>query len=103
VAFGNQTVNTASAAKTVTLTNTGPASMALSSSALTGTNLHQFAETTTCGSSLSAGSSCVISITFAPTVARVMSAFLTVTDNAPGSPHNVSLSGNGVVSQASMH
>jgi hypothetical protein len=96
VAFGNQTVSTTSAAKTVTLTNTGNGAMTISGIALAGTNPRQFAETTNCGSTLTAGASCTISATFAPTWAAALTAILTVTDNAPGSPHKISLTGTGV-------
>ncbi|HXJ91937.1 MAG TPA: choice-of-anchor D domain-containing protein [Terriglobia bacterium] len=96
IAFGNQTINTTSAARTVTLTNSGSATLNISSIAITGTNPHHFTQTNTCGSSLSAGVSCTISVTFVPQATQALSAKVTVTDNAPNSPQSVSLSGTGV-------
>ncbi|MGO9270105.1 MAG: choice-of-anchor D domain-containing protein [Terriglobia bacterium] len=95
VAFGNQTVGTTSSAQTVTLTNTGTAALSITSIGLTGANPTQFAETGNCGTSLNAGANCTISVTFRPTVSSSQSASLTVTDNASGSPHSVSLTGTG--------
>src|SRR5439155_23673015 len=66
LAFGNQTVGTASAAKVVTLSNTGAVALSLSSIAVAGTNSGDFTQTHTCGASLAAGTSCTISVTFKP-------------------------------------
>jgi len=92
----NQPVGTASAAQTVTLTNTsGAASLNITSISLTGTNPDQFAQTNTCGPILAVSSNCLIQVSFVPTVAAAASATLTVIDNAAGSPHTVSLTGTG--------
>jgi len=56
--------------KNVTLKNTGTAILTISSIAITGTNAGNFAQTHTCGSSLAAGASCGISVTFRPTPAE---------------------------------
>ncbi len=93
--FGNQRVATSSAAQTVTLRNTGTRSLSIANVTTTA----QFAFTKTCGTSLSAGSSCQINVTFSPTVAGVASGTLTVTDNSnntAGSTQVVALSGTGV-------
>ncbi len=55
-----------------------------------------FGETDDCSGSLVSGSSCTISVTFTPTVTGTESGTLTVTDDAPGNPQTVSLSGTGV-------
>ena len=94
IAFGKQAMKT-SATRSVILTNTGKATLTISSVTMTGTNPNQFAKTTTCGTSLNAGSSCTVSVTYVPTLAASVSAYLTVTDNASGSPHSVSLTGTG--------
>jgi hypothetical protein len=96
ISFGSQAINTTSAARTVTLTNTGTATMTITSISITGTNASNFTRTTTCGSSLSFGASCTISVTFRPTVRAARAATLSVTDNASGSPHTVALSGTGI-------
>ena len=96
LAFGNQTVNTSSAARTVTLKNIGDASLTISSIALMGANSNQFSLSNPCGTTLTAGNSCVISVTFSPTAVGSASASLSVTDNASDSPESVSITGTGV-------
>ena len=92
--FAPQTLNTASAAKNVTLTNTGNAPLAISGIAIpVGSD---FSQTNTCSSSLAAGSNCSISVVFTPTATGNRSSSFAVTDNASGSPHSVTLSGSGV-------
>jgi hypothetical protein len=89
-------VGTTSAAQSVTLTNTGSATLGISSIGLTGTNTGDFAGTSTCTSSVVAGAGCSISVTFTPTAAGSRSASVSITDNASGSPQTISLSGTGV-------
>src|SRR5438876_470796 len=66
LALGTEIAGTASAAQTIKLTNTGNASLAISSIAVSGANAGDFAETNTCGSSVAAGAACTISVTFTP-------------------------------------
>ena len=96
IAFGNQRINTTSTARTVTLTNTGQAPLTISKVQLGGSNSGQFARTNGCPSSLAAGASCQVTVTFKPTSKGDKSATLAFTTNAPGSPHNVTLTGKGV-------
>jgi hypothetical protein len=98
LAFGNQVLNTTSAAKTVTLTNTGTGALTITSIAASG----DFAETsngaTACPISpatLAAGANCIISVTFTPTALGARAGTVTITDNAGGSPHLVPLTGTG--------
>jgi hypothetical protein len=93
--FASQSVSTTSAAQTVTLSNTGGAALSITSLAITGTNAGDFAQTNTCGSSVAAGASCTISVTFTPTASGSRTASVSITDNVPGSPQTVSLSGTG--------
>ena len=86
---------TSSSPQSVTLSNTGNASLGISSIAITGTNAVDFAQTNTCGSSVGAEDSCTISITFTPTADGIRTASVTITDNASGSPQTVSLTGTG--------
>ncbi|HEV2991129.1 MAG TPA: choice-of-anchor D domain-containing protein, partial [Candidatus Angelobacter sp.] len=90
--FANQVVNTTSAAQTVTLTNSGDAALNISSIAIAS----DFAQTNNCGSSLAAGASCTFNVTFKPLGSGLRSGSLTISDNASGSPHIVSLSGTGL-------
>jgi trimeric autotransporter adhesin len=94
--FGSVTVGVTSAAKTVTLTNVGTTTLAISGIAITGTNAGDFSQTHTCGSSLAAGASCTISVKFKPSARGARSAALGVSDNAAGSPQKVALSGTGL-------
>jgi sugar lactone lactonase YvrE len=89
--FNSEPVGSTSTAQTVTLTNSGTAALAISTISASG----DFAETQTCGSSVAAGSSCTVSVTFTPTAAGNRSGTLTISDNASGSPQTVVLSGTG--------
>jgi len=90
--FGNQQTGTTSAAQTVTLTNTGGATLTISSISVTGV----FGQTNGCGATLAPLGSCNISVTFSPAATGAASGTLSVSDNASGSPHTSSLSGTGV-------
>src|SRR5437667_7712622 len=68
---------------------------------ITGTNAGNFAQTHTCGTSLVAGASCSISVTFKPTALGTRTATLNISDNGGGSPQRVSLSGTGVAGRCS--
>jgi hypothetical protein len=99
LSFGNQLIGTQSAAQDVTLTNSGSAALTIGSIDLTGTNTGDFAQTNNCPlgpSTLGVGASCTISVTFTPNASGGRSAGIAVTDDAPGSPHTVALSGTGV-------
>ncbi|MGA8939800.1 MAG: choice-of-anchor D domain-containing protein [Acidobacteriaceae bacterium] len=100
VAFGNQTTGTTSTATAVTLSNTGNASLTITSITIGGANPSDFAKTTTCGSTLAAGSSCTILVTFTPASAASFAATLSVADNAASSPQSTSLTGTGTVAAA---
>ena len=96
LSFGSVTVGTKSSPKTVTLTNKGTTALSITSVSITGTNPSDFPiQTNTCGSSLAAGGSCTISISFKPVVTGARSASLSVSDNGGGSPQTVALSGTG--------
>jgi hypothetical protein len=95
--FSQENVGTTSGAESVTLSNTGNASLSISGIAIGGANPGDFAQTSTCGTSVAAGANCTISVTFTPTAVGTRTASLAVTDNATGSPHMVGLTGTGVV------
>jgi hypothetical protein len=102
LAFGNVSIGTTSTAQTATLSNSGNAAMSITSLALTGSNASDFAQTNTCGSSVAAGASCTISVTFTPAASGSRTASVSITDNAPGSPQSVSLTGAGSNPQPSL-
>ena len=89
--FASQTPFTTSAAQPVTLTNNGQATLNLSSITTTG----EFGVTHNCGISLGVGLSCMLNVTFQPTHVAARTGSVVITDDAPGSPHSVSLSGYG--------
>jgi len=89
--FATQLVNTTSPPQTVTLTNVGNGSLSITSVVATG----NFAQTNTCGTTVAAGASCTISVTFTPSTVNTRTGSITVTDNAPGSPQVVTLTGTG--------
>jgi YD repeat-containing protein len=86
---------TTSSAQSVTLTNTGSAALSITSITIVGSSAAAFAQMNTCGSSLGAGASCQISVTFAASSVAGFSASLSIADNAGSSPQTVSLIGTG--------
>jgi hypothetical protein len=100
--FSSVAVGSTGAAQILTMTNTGNGTLTISSVAVTGFNMSDFAQTNTCDTSVAAGSNCTISITFSPTAMGTRTASLTATDNASGSPQSVTLTGTGLVPVASI-
>ena len=96
LSFGTQAV-ASSTTKAVTLRNAGATPLLLTGMAIAGTNASAFTLTpaSNCGSSLTAGSSCTISVTFKPVAKGSYSAALNVTDNAQSGTQVVILSGTG--------
>jgi hypothetical protein len=87
--FGNQDVTTSSSAQKITVSNTGAGTINLVSITQTG----DFSQTNTCGPTIAPGSNCVINAVFAPTQTGALTGTITITDDAPGSPQVVSLTG----------
>ncbi|MGA3325336.1 MAG: FG-GAP-like repeat-containing protein [Terriglobia bacterium] len=94
--FPDQVAGT-SATQTVTLANPGNVPLALTSIAITGNNRGDFAQTSTCGSTVAPGANCAIKVTFTPGALGSESAALTITDNALDSPQRVSLAGSAAI------
>jgi hypothetical protein len=94
--FGSQTVATSAPAQIVQVSNTGADPLTL-----TVTSSGDFSFVTSCGTSIASGTSCPIAVTFSPTTTGARSGSLTLLDNAPGSPHTVTLNGTGVAAPAS--
>jgi len=98
--FGNQSVGT-TASLPVTLSNTGNASLAIST-LVTSPNFGYVGQTNDCGASVAAGSSCTINVTFSPPAAGPLSGMLTLIDNSNGvvgRSQSVALSGAGQAGQ----
>jgi Beta-propeller repeat/Abnormal spindle-like microcephaly-assoc'd, ASPM-SPD-2-Hydin/HYDIN/CFA65/VesB-like, Ig-like domain len=91
--FSNRALNTTSPGSNVQLTNTGSASLSITSISASG----NFGETDNCaGQTLIPGGSCTITVTFTPSVPGAMSGEITIRDNATATPQLVNLSGTGV-------
>jgi Putative Ig domain/Abnormal spindle-like microcephaly-assoc'd, ASPM-SPD-2-Hydin/Immunoglobulin domain/Immunoglobulin I-set domain/Protein of unknown function (DUF1565) len=95
--FASQTVGTSSAAQSLTLTNSGNATLTFSA---TVSGDFALAGLGTCGSSLATGMSCTISVNFTPTAAGTRTGTLTLTDNASNSPQTIALSGTGTTASS---
>jgi phospholipase C len=95
--FGTQSVGTTSVAQVVTLSNGGTAPLAISGITITG----NFAQTNTCGTSVPAQSSCMITVTFTPTAAGNRPGTITINDSDPSSPQLVNLTGLGATMSVS--
>jgi hypothetical protein len=93
--FGNQGVGTTSPPQMVTLTNVGNTTMTVASISVLGANQADFGQTNNC-TSLAASASCTITVTFSPSATGTRTATISVTDDAPGSPHTISLTGFGI-------
>jgi hypothetical protein len=93
--LGDQPVGTSSPAQTVVLTNAGTAPIAVFSIGVGGVNAGDFSETNTCGSSLKAGASCTIQVTFTPTGVGGRIGHVAIQDSAFGGTHWVGLLGTG--------
>ena len=89
--FADQVVETTSDPQTVTLTNTGDGLLTITSIAVSG----EFAESDDCGSTVAAGGSCTISVTFTPTANVARTGEIAITSNDPDSPQTIALSGTG--------
>jgi len=95
--FGNQTLNQASTIQTITLINAGSALLEISGITLGG----DFTETNNCGTTVPAGSgTCNVNITYTPTNPGPTTEQVEITDNATGSPHTITVTGNGVAQGA---
>jgi hypothetical protein len=99
IAFGNVTENTTATVtylnvpSVVTVLNAGTAPLQISGVATTG----DFAETNDCvGTLQGSGQACTINVSYTPTVLAPETELLSITDNAAGSPHLVTLTGTGV-------
>ncbi len=91
VAFGNVTLGWSSPVQSVLLTNSGNASLSLSSIQATG----DFVQTNNCPGSLAASATCAINVVFTPAAAGSRSGSLTIVSGTQGNSQTVSLSGIG--------
>lgn len=95
--FGNQTVGTTSAAKTITFQNAGTTAMQISSAAFSGTAPYWAIQpsSTTCTNSVPASSSCTYGIVFTPQAVGTFTATFSIGDPDWTGPQKVTLNGTG--------
>ena len=97
--FPSTKVGSVSANQTVTVTNTGTATLNISGMNSTGTNAASFyVPSRTCGTSLAAGANCTLSIGFRPKASGTITGAISIADNAGNSPQIISVTGTGVAS-----
>src|SRR5713226_10379550 len=96
LSFPNQVQGTPSVIQKVTLKNGQTSAITVTKIS---TNLSDYSQTNTCPvspSTLAAGKTCTISVTFTPAALGSRTGTLTVTDTGGSSPQTVSLSGTGI-------
>jgi len=97
--FPNQVIATTSNAQNITLVNNGDVPLTIASVGISGTDMGDFTPSNGCPispSTLNPNATCSVGMTFTPSAAGNRTATVTITDNAPGSPRNIAVSGIGV-------
>jgi len=95
--FAARLIGTMSAGQRLTVTNSGALTVAINKIYIGGLDRSDFITTNTCGSSLTGGGSCTVSITFTPSVKGIRKAGLGISSSDPGTPDAVPLTGIGTV------
>jgi hypothetical protein len=98
LSFPDTPLNTDSSSQTITVTNTNPDPVTITSIVASG----DFIQTNTCGSGLDPGASCTIRVRFHPTAYGTTGGTITITSNATGSPHVVTLTGSSTAPTATV-
>jgi hypothetical protein len=103
VSFGNQAVNTASAAKIITVQNSGAVDINITAFTFSGANASEFSfsPAPTLPIKLSANQSTTIGVVFTPTASGARSGSIQLTDDASG-PSSIALTGVGTQPQISL-
>lgn len=99
LAFGSVGIGSTNSGQNVTITNCGTTNLSVTAAAIVGANAGDFHITANSCSSLATGATCSITVNFAPTAGGTRTATLAITNTASGSPHLVSLTGSGSLSQ----
>jgi hypothetical protein len=99
--FGTVLLGDPSPVQSVTVTNCGTAPLMISAVGLTGAAASQFSiVSTTCRNAvLGIGETCTVDVRFTPSLIGAASAAISITNDASGSPHQVTLIGNGTGNQ----
>ena len=99
--FGYQAVNTTSSSESFALTNSGTAALAINSVQLATGQMFKISANT-CGSSIVAGGSCSVSVTFDPSASGSVSDAIQISYGSPTATLSVSLTGNGAIPVAGL-
>ena len=91
--FPSQYVGTSGLPQTVTVTNSGNASLTVTAAT---PSTADFGVLSNCNSPVAVGSSCTIGVFFDPTAGGTRTGTLKITDNAGNSPQTVALTGSGL-------
>lgn len=103
--FGNIPVGSTSAAKPITLSNSGTANVIISADQLTGSAFHIVSGGScpaTFPFTITPSTSCIINVVFSPTATITYAEKNILTDNAPGSPQTVIATGVGVLNPTTL-
>jgi hypothetical protein len=95
LSFGTVAVGSSSAPQAITLKNTDSVAVGIQGVSFTGVAKGDYSQTNTCGSSVAAGASCSINVTFKPTATGTRTAKVSIADFGGGSPQTVQLTGTG--------
>ncbi len=93
--FPGTTVGSSTGAQSITVTNTGDQAVTFTSATTTGANATSFLVSSNGCSTLQPNQSCGISVYSAPQATGVLTASLSVSDTAAGSPQTIPLAGDG--------
>jgi hypothetical protein len=96
VGFSYVLLGSSSGPMNIDVENFGSTPINLGPITLTGTSPSEYSFTTTCGSTLAAGTTCTVSITFTPTAVGFAGATLTIPNSTLGISQFVTLSGDGL-------
>ena len=101
LSYGGVNVGSTSASQSVTLTNTGSATLSIISIGVTGLDASSFVFANNCAG-LAAGASCSIHGHFAPAAVGAVTAAITISDSATGTPQSIALAGTGTNTTVSL-
>jgi 6-phosphogluconolactonase (cycloisomerase 2 family) len=95
LSFASTSEGTTTPAQILTLTSTGSATLHISSVTSGGSNMGDFMVTGGCSGAYATNATCAISVTFSPLADGPRTASIVITDDAPGSPQTIQLTGIG--------
>jgi hypothetical protein len=92
--FPDTLVGTTSSAMNITVTNSGTVNLNITNVSKVGA-AYAVSGCSGASATVTPGNNCMISVTFSPTTTGSITGSVTITDNAPGSPRTIALTGTG--------